>query len=186
MAREKVDETQLPQIDQSIQYLHLAIKEIRRLSHWLAPIGLDDKNLVESFKKLLQPINMNNQFIINFTHDKIMNVYTNSNIQLNLYRILQEQITNILKYAKATEINITVENRKNHICLNIHDNGVGINTLKYQGGIGLNNIKKRVELLTGNYVLKSSQGNGCELNIRIPLNAAESMYILYEVISVLT
>lgn len=176
MAQEKVDRKQLPQIDQSIEYLHLAIKEIRRLSHWLAPIGLDDKNLVESFKKLLQLINMNNQFRIKFTHDKINNIYTTSNIQLNLYRILQEQITNILKHAKATEINITLENRKNHICLNIYDNGVGLNPQNYQGGIGLNNIKKRVELLTGNFMLKSSQGNGCELDIRIPLNA-EDKYV---------
>ncbi len=173
MAQEKVDRNQLPQINQSIEYLHLAIKEIRRLSHWLAPIGLDDKNLVESFNKLLQLINMNNQFIIKFTHDKINNIYTTSNIQLNLYRILQEQITNILKHAKATEINITLENRKNYIRLNIHDNGIGINKLNYLGGIGLNNIKKRVELLTGNFMLKSSQGNGCELDIRIPLNAAD-------------
>ena len=170
MAQNKVDKKQVPHIVQSIGYLHLAIKEIRRLSHWLAPVGLDDKTLVESFEKLLRNINLNNQFVINFTRDKICDIAISSNIQLTLYRILQEQITNIIKHSGATEINIILKKGKNHICLNIGDNGIGLNTQKYQEGIGLNNIRKRVELLSGTFLLFSSLKNGCEIRVKIPLN----------------
>ena len=171
VAQSYVDKQIEPHIILSIEYLHLAIKEIRRLSHWLAPVGLDSKTLIESFEKLLHNININNQFIIKFTPDKLCDISTSSNIQLNLYRILQEQITNIIKHAKASEINITLQKTNNHICLNIADNGIGLNTKKYQGGIGLNNIRKRVELLSGNFMLISSIGKGCEVDIKIPLNA---------------
>lgn len=171
IAQGKVDKNkQESYIIQSIEYLHLVIKEIRRLSHWLAPVGLDDKTLVESFEKLLRNMNIDNQFNIKFTREKICTISISSNIQLNLYRILQEQITNIIKHSKASEINVTLKKTKNHISLNVGDNGIGLNTQKLQEGIGFNNIRKRVELLSGDFMLTSSIGNGCEIDIKIPLN----------------
>lgn len=84
----KADAQQKIHLDKTMGYVHLAIKEVRRLSHWLAPVGLDEKTLVESFDKLLRDININNQFLIKFKKDKITGIVISSNIQVNLYRIL--------------------------------------------------------------------------------------------------
>lgn len=169
MVQNKIEKDQKDYVGQSINFLRLAITEIRRLSHWLTPVGLDNLSMVESFENLLGNININNQFLIEFNSDiKTKRVIT-SEIQLNLYRILQEQLTNIIKHSKATVIKVILQVGKNTIGMNIKDNGVGFDSKKYQGGIGLNNIKKRVELFSGKFILTSSEGNGCEICIRMPL-----------------
>ncbi len=168
IVQNKINKNHKDYIDQSIAFLHLAIKEIRRLSHWLTPVGLDKKTLVESFENLLENINLNNQFTIVLNADKKMAALINSDVQLNLYRILQEQITNIMKHSKATAIEVTLKVDKKDIGLRIKDNGIGFDTKKYQPGIGLNNIGKRVQLFSGKFILTSSAGNGCEVCIRLP------------------
>ena len=90
-------------------------------------------------------------------------------IQLNLYRILQEQLNNIMKYAKATVIEVSLRLQSNAIQLRIYDNGIGFDTKHSKNGIGLSNIKKRSQLFSGNFFLNSSPGNGCEIIVEIPL-----------------
>lgn len=57
----------------------------------------------------------------------------------------------------------------NYIRLRINDNGIGFDTKKNKTGIGLNNIKKRTDLFSGNFFLKSAPGKGCEIIIEIPI-----------------
>ncbi|MBC7511772.1 MAG: sensor histidine kinase, partial [Ferruginibacter sp.] len=80
-----------------------------------------------------------------------------------------EQLNNILKYSKANSIEVSLLLVDNSIQLKIYDNGVGFDTKVNRKGIGLNNIKKRAELFSGNFYVKSSPGNGCEINVEIPL-----------------
>lgn len=170
MAKDTMNKEQTEPIAKSIQYLRMAIEEIRRISHWLAPVYHDENSLIASFQKLLRDINKNNDFVIHFNNQNVIESSISSNIQLNLYRILQEQITNIIKYAQATVIRVNLKKISKAVQLSIDDNGIGIDTQKYQQGIGLNNIKKRVELLSGSFSLISSLGNGCKITVQIPLN----------------
>ena len=82
-------------------------------------------------------------------------------IQLNLYRILQEQLRNILKYANATLIEVDVLIHNNNLKMRISDNGIGFNVDTVKGGIGLANMKRRAELFSGKFEIDSSPGNGC-------------------------
>lgn len=156
-------------IDKSVGYIHMAISEIRKLSHRLAPASFDENSLKDTFEALLKSINVNNQFKIKFSIEGVDDIQIDGDIQLNLYRILQEQLNNIMKYAKASVIEITLTLVNNAIRLRIYDNGVGFDTKNCRKGIGLNNIKKRTELFSGNFSLKSAPGNGCEIIVEIPL-----------------
>ena len=169
MAKGKPTVQQDDWIDQSLNYVRTVIDEIRKLSHRLAPASIEETSLNDSIETLLKTINVNNQYQIIFTTAHISQLQLKDDIKLNIYRILQEQLSNILKYAEATIIKIELQELNNQIHLTIADNGIGFDTNNYIKGIGLNNIKKRVELFSGSFNLKSLPGEGCEITIEIPL-----------------
>jgi signal transduction histidine kinase len=82
---------------------------------------------------------------------------------------LQEQLSNIQKYAHATLIEVDVLLHLKRIKMRIWDDGIGFNMSKVKNGIGLANIKRRTELFRGSFQLFSSAGAGCEVIIDIPL-----------------
>ena len=90
-------------------------------------------------------------------------------LQLNLYRILQEQLRNIIKYAECETIEVDLIIKSGKLKMRISDDGVGFDVNKVKGGIGLSNMKRRVELFYGKFNIFSSPGAGCELVIDIPL-----------------
>ena len=169
MTKGKSRTVQTEWIDKSTEYIHLAIAEIRKLSHKLAPVSFEINTIKQTFDTLLKSININNQFKIKFTISEIDELEIDGDIQLNLYRILQEQVNNILKYSKADRIEVSIKLINNCIYLRIYDNGIGFDPAVVKKGIGLNNIKKRTELFSGNFSVNSSPGNGCELVVEIPL-----------------
>ncbi len=150
-------------------YITDAINEVRKLSHELAPASFDDSSLKDAFENLLWSINLNNQFNIQFDFDESGSII-NDDIQINLYRILQEQTKNIIKHAEASAIEIAVTLSANTVSLRIFDNGKGFNTMTSKKGIGLSNIKKRAESLSGKFILNSAPGKGCEIIVEIPLD----------------
>jgi signal transduction histidine kinase len=84
---------------------------------------------------------------------------------------VQELVNNAIKYAQAQNIHINMDCEKNQLKLNLTDDGVGfdINTLKNKEGIGIKNIKERVQQLVGDIQLTSSNGKGTQFNISIPV-----------------
>lgn len=84
-------------------------------------------------------------------------------IKINLYRIIQESLQNINKYAKATTINVTIEKDKENLKLTIKDDGVGFDISKKSKGIGIQNIESRVKSCHGKFEMKSKKGEGTSL-----------------------
>lgn len=156
-------------INQTKEGIHNSIHEIRKLSHRLAPVKFEGDNFIPAIQNLLKSINTENKYKIVTHFDNLDNANLNSELQLNLYRILQEQLQNIIKHANATEIEISIRLIENMLRLRIFDNGQGFNTATLNDGIGLRNIKNRAEIFSGFCIIKSSPGNGCELLIKIPL-----------------
>jgi two-component system, NarL family, sensor histidine kinase UhpB len=170
-----VAKTQLPgntpadkYIIAAISYINKAIYETRALSHQLAPTVFKGTSLKDNVEDLLAIMNVENRFTIQFTYDEINNVIVADDIQLNLYRILQEQLKNILKYSEAAIIEIEVSISKDLVSLRIFDNGKGFDTSMAKNGIGLGNMNKRAEALSGKFILNSAPGKGCEIIIEIP------------------
>ncbi len=158
-------------LDQCTVHTKMALDEIRNLSHRLAPAFFDDSTLEEAFKTLFGTFNVREQAEILLHFDLSVKKYPLSmEIQLNLYRILQEQLRNILKYAKATLIEVNVVIYNHILTMQITDNGIGFNRNTVKKGIGLANMKRRAELFSGIFEIDSSPGNGCTIIIDIPLN----------------
>ncbi|MEO6252655.1 MAG: PAS domain S-box protein [Ferruginibacter sp.] len=152
-----------------VAYINTAINDLRNLSHRLTPYTKEEASLKEIIELLIEPMRKTSQFEISLHVDTFENSIVNSEIQTNLYRIVQEQLTNILKHAEASKIRINVRLTKKLIKLNIADNGKGFDTGSLKDGIGLENMKRRAEMFSGKCKLKSSPGNGCELLVEIPL-----------------
>ncbi len=142
--------------------------EVRNFSHELDPENITDVEFSQLVNNLCliienQGINTNKNLLITKNIDNL-----DESILINLYRILQEIINNILKHAKATEVQIDIYEDDSEIIMYVKDNGIGIsNQLNHKPGIGLKNIKKRVEILQGTYEL-SNLDKGTSMKIKIP------------------
>ena len=93
----------------------------------------------------------------------------NDIIKLTVYRILQEQVTNIIKYSNASKVCICVSENDNYLVVKVADNGVGFQVHERKNGIGLKNINSRVQAVDGIVNITTEPGKGCELVVRIPL-----------------
>jgi two-component system sensor histidine kinase UhpB len=144
-----------------------AIQEVRKLSHSMVMPRFAESQLNDKLKKLLD--SFTNGQVIHFktcgwTEEKIP-VF----IKETFFRVAQEQLNNINKYAQANEIFVQIENSSHEASMSIRDNGIGFDTKKERGGIGISNIISRVELYNGTAKIISSPGKGCVLSIHIPL-----------------
>lgn len=156
-------------IDNIKEYISTAINEIRNLSHQLSPSSFGDVTLKDVFENLLQGINANNNYKIQLKFLYPQNEPMDQDLQITLYRILQEALNNIVKYASANVIEIVVDKTDKGISMSIADNGVGFTITTSKKGIGLNNIKRRVESFEGSFKITSSPGKGCKIQVLLPL-----------------
>ncbi|HEV8079849.1 MAG TPA: ATP-binding protein, partial [Chitinophagaceae bacterium] len=147
------------------EYVVTAMKEIRKLSHAL--VGVVDKEitLCDSIKELIKSISLIENIAIDFTCPNYEDDTFGAGLKQTIYRIVQEQLNNILKYAAATKAEIELKHHKDDLLLIINDNGKGFNTFDRSTGIGLKNIKSRVAVYNGEVHIISSVGTGCKLEV---------------------
>lgn len=137
-----------------------AIEEIRKLSKTLISPSVKEIGLKESVKGLAEEIMMVQPVKIILTDNNFTENGLNDRFKLNLFRIVQEQLNNILKHARATTVNINIKDSGDKLFISISDDGIGFDTSKKRSGIGLTNIKSRVELYNGTMQLNSEIGKG--------------------------
>ncbi len=150
-------------------YIREAIDELRRLSHQLAPSIGSSTSLPEKIETLVNNMNIAGQLHVSVYCDEFEQTI-NDDIQLALYRIVQEQFSNILKYAKASEVVISIKKENENIGMTIKDDGKGFDTSGKKEGIGLENIRRRAQVLSGQMKIISSPGNGCKVIVQIPVS----------------
>lgn len=153
----------------SHENISTAIEEIRILSKSLVPPSLGDIGLKESISEMVENLNISQKINIRLKMTGLSNDLLPGNMQLMVFRIIQEQISNIMKHSKATEAEIKLSVRRNVLHVSITDNGIGFDPKKRVKGIGLMNITSRTEVHNGNVEVISAPGKGCELKISIPL-----------------
>lgn len=152
------------------EYLALALTEIRNLSHRMAPSFFNDTTVEDAFSKLLHSFAIDGRCktVLNI-EDAVNNYPITIEAQLNLYRILQEQLRNIIKHAKASNIQVNVFIRDDLFIMSITDNGVGFTVENAKKGIGLANMKRRADFYSGKLDIESAPGKGSKINVEIPL-----------------
>jgi PAS domain S-box-containing protein len=165
--------TATPIIDNIKNYMREAIDELRKISHRLAPSMDDTVSLEEKIRTLINTMNLSDRLRINY-HVQGAGEAIRSDVQLAMYRILQEQFTNILKHSNASLVDISIQKSDEDIRMSIVDNGIGFEPSLMKIGIGLENIKRRVQVHNGSYVIQTSPGKGCKLEVTIPITPIES------------
>jgi signal transduction histidine kinase len=157
-------------VGKSYEYVDYTIEEIRKLSHSLVAPSLSEHGLKKVLQELLEDANLFNSLQVHLLVDeKIEDTEIDENKELMIYRIVQEHLNNITKYAQAQEAIITLKSENGNLVLTIADNGVGFDTSQKSKGIGLKNIKSRVDFYSGNMNVISAPGQGCTLEVCISL-----------------
>ena len=155
-------------LDKSVGYIVNVIGEIRKISKML---GSPRKHmgLYSSIKNLLDDLLIVHPIEIQFHGNDLDEATMNEKVQVTIFRIVQEQVTNILSHSKATFANINLTRNAGEIQLVISDNGIGTDFLKEPRGVGIKNIKSRVDLFNGIVTIISEPGKGYKLNVLLPL-----------------
>ena len=86
-------------------------------------------------------------------------------LKLTIYRIIQEQLNNVLKHAQAQTVFITLQQQGNEVNLHIQDDGKGFDVTQKRNGVGLKNIKSRAEMFNGRVKIQSEPGKGCVVSV---------------------
>ncbi|MCC6762746.1 MAG: CHASE3 domain-containing protein [Chitinophagaceae bacterium] len=170
LARAKKQEV-IPQhlVQQGFECVNMAVDEIRTLSHTLVTPSLGDTGLIDALQGLSRQFaNAHGQEITLINHLD-PTVTLDEQKELMLYRIAQEQISNINKHAQASNVIITLASTAAQLEMTIADNGVGFDTTTKAKGIGLRNMQNRVQFYSGEMHIISAPGEGCRLEISVPL-----------------
>ena len=158
-------------ITKSCDFIGDVIVKIRDLTKNLVIPGMNITGLVDNIKNVVYDMATIHAVKIEVDTDGIDEKELNENLQINIFRIVQEQLANILKHAKATHAAIHLSRQANNIILHISDNGKGCNMSKENTGVGILNIRSRAELLHGTVSIVSAPGKGFELKVELPLQA---------------
>ena len=155
-----------PLIRRSMSLIGSSISDIRHLSHQLSAPTLGTRSLVDSIQALVEDIEVSGGIQFSFSHAG----YTRPiamNQKLALYRILQEQLTNIMKHAQASRVIITLFQEDGDVVLTVEDDGRGFDTAGNMKGMGINNMISRARIFDGDVQVCSTPGKGCRLKVRM-------------------
>jgi signal transduction histidine kinase len=149
-----------------MELIDSSIQEIRLLSsRHVTPLkNVDLRELIQS---LLDGLRENTLINTAFKYD-VDNRELNDDLKLNIYRIIQEQINNIVKHASPRKIDISVQAEYNALHIEMNDDGKGFDVNMKRKGIGLSNMMNRIESFNGQMLIESSIGKGCSVQIDIP------------------
>jgi PAS domain S-box-containing protein len=156
-------------LEKSYNNVDMAIQEIRRLSHKLIAPSLGEISLEQAIKSLIDMISRISPLKLNFIPHSFDEYSIDKNKKLMFYRIVQEQVNNILKHAKAKNASVYLSSTGEHVVLTVKDDGIGFDTDKISDGVGLRNITNRAGFYNGVVRIVSSPGKGCTLEVSVPL-----------------
>lgn len=158
-------------LSQSQNSLTTAINEVRNISHQLRPSALDDIGLQAAMSSLLQDYQAHSGAQIEASLSTQAGKLK-SEVATTLYRVAQESLTNIEKHANATKVSVILQQMGNMLQLIIRDDGMGfdVNTAIRSDGIGLRNMRERVEFIGGDFEIESEPGFGTEITVLLQLD----------------
>ena len=152
-------------LTKSTSNIKLAIEEIRKLSKNLETQSITDLGLCGSIRMLLEDNMISKSIKFEFVHHEIPEDDLNENLKLNIFRIVQEQLNNIIKHSGATHATIYLDGNGNELELLISDNGKGFDTSTQKSGLGLRNIIGRAEVHHGKVTIDSEPGKGSRVKV---------------------
>ena len=154
-----------------LDYLDTIIDKSRNLAMRLRPATLEALGLTTSINLMCEEINRAGKVKIVFTHSDLENLHFESGT-INVFRIVQEGLTNILKYAKATKVKVSLRVVKDRLKIKIDDNGCGFVLKDKSKGLGLITMTERTSLLGGKIEIQSELKKGTTIMADVPCRRA--------------
>ncbi len=147
-----------------------AYDKVRSISHQRNSGVMAKDGLLPAVQKLARTLSSNNQLQVDVQDFGLENRIPNE-LEITIFRIIQELVTNIIKHAQASEANISLTQHDNELNIMVEDNGKGfkVGKLQEKDGMGLGNIERRIEHLEGTMEVDSMPGRGTSVSIDIPL-----------------
>lgn len=156
-----------PLLDQMQDEATEIIEALRHLSWELRPSVLDDLGLFPAIRSLLVQFSEHHHIKVHF--DCYLNCRLNTNKEITIYRIIQEALTNIRKYAQTEEATVTIREIEEEVLVEIEDKGKGFDIEKVTRGVGLFSMEERARASDGNLILHSGEGKGTKVMLKMPL-----------------
>lgn len=145
--------------------MKLMILKNRDISHYLFPVEIENLGLLLT----LQDVSIKyrtDDFCIDIFYNYPI-TFTSKQCEMQLYRVIQESITNVVKHSQATELNIHFRPFKNRLCILLQDDGIGFDLDKVKLGLGMNTIDTRLKSINAQFKFKSKHLKGSRLIIML-------------------
>ena len=164
------DIEQNAEYNSALDLLNTTSQDIRKISHALMPSALERLGLLDALEQFCMQIQHSSGIEIDFQYYHFEKRLP-QRLELLIYRIIQELLNNILKYADAKEVILQLSKNESFISITVEDDGKGfdVNAIKNKDGIGLNSMQQRITLLGGTMDIDAAIGKGTAINIELPI-----------------
>ena len=169
------------QLDQIMETVTQSLQNVRRIARNLRPYHLDRVGLPGAIRSMLETASQSSGIIFETNLDAVGELYPDASkdMEVNLYRIVQENVNNILKHSEAKHARVEFQRTDGRLSVVIRDDGKGfdpatVHSAASTAGLGLTGMAERVRILSGTYVVDSRPGTGTTVTIVIPYRAIPS------------
>lgn len=164
------DYPESPVITKSSSMVLTALNDIRKLSATIKPPEFSITGLHGALNELVGNFKRFHLFNYELKYDPATEESLSDEQKLMIYRVVQEQLTNIMKYAQAKNVFLSINVREGQVFISIKDDGRGFNIEEVKSGIGLKNIRSRLQVFNGNLQIHTSPSQGCALEANFNLH----------------
>lgn len=149
--------------------LDKAVEEIRKLSQALLKTSAEEESLMTAIETMLQQVMLSASINVHKTIRLPNELLIESKVKTTVFRIVQEQLSNVIKHAEAKNLFINLEFADGALKLSIKDDGKGFHLAEKKAGLGFQNMKSRVAVMDGVINIHSKPGDGCTVEVHIPV-----------------
>jgi signal transduction histidine kinase len=170
----KTEDDAVDMRSKAIEKLQTVQEEIRTISHQLSDAAYQKfHNFMHSIDDLIKSVEITADAAITYHYEEHIDWdELSADIQINVYRIVQECLMNCIKHAQANNISLAFDGSGNELLITLTDDGKGFDTSKGKKGIGHKNISSRVMKVNGSWAINSTIGKGTQIIIRIPYHTS--------------
>jgi signal transduction histidine kinase len=153
------------------------LQEIRRLAADLRPAALDDLGLISALEDYIYEFSRKMNIAVDFQPNMVEDIRLPHEVEILLYRVIQESLTNTARHAQANRVVVTFTYLNSRIDIQVSDDGIGFNTNEVLNtenrSLGILGMRERIELLGGQFNLTSAPGKGTQVHVELALSASE-------------
>ena len=159
--------TERPELMELVSIADDASREVRGIAHQMMPRALGDLGLVPALTDMLHKALARPGITYSFEHFGVEARLPQA-VEVGVYRIAQELITNVIKHAQARNVQVQLLKNKAHLVLIVEDDGIGIDPARKEGGLGMRSVNDRARLLHGTIDLSAGATGGTVCTLRVP------------------